>query len=392
MSIRELINRNLDDIRQSLFDRINDKQDEYAAKGWLPIRLNLNKGVVRGMIELWAWGLYQLYQFMAVVLGQAFASTASGRWLDMHCRQVGIFRKGATRARGVIYFTREEATGNVPIAAGRVVKTKPDGSGQVYRFVTLEDVVLADGSLQVGAEVEAEEYGQGSNVTAGQISEIVTVVSGVDGVENRADWLTAEGVDAEDDASLRERYVLAWMGLSGCTKHAYEAWARSVDGVVAATVLDQHPRGQGTIDVVLKGAAGLPTQALIDEVSAVIHGTGNDDEMKPINDDVMVKAPAPVEVTIALELVLTHGTASDIEADAENRLRAMFEQDALVDDVPPLQIGQDVTLDLLRWAVVSVDGVKKVNLTSPAQDVAVPDDGLAILQALTVSSAWASEA
>jgi phage-related baseplate assembly protein len=114
--------------------------------------------------------------------------------------------------------------------------------------------------------------------------------------------------------------------------------------------------------------------------------------MKPINDDVIVKAPTPVDVTIVLELVLTHGTVSDIEAEAENRLRAMFEQAASADDVPPLRIGQDVTLDLLRWAVVAVDGVKKVNLTDPAQDVAVPDDGLAILQALTVSSVWASEA
>ncbi|OQY20070.1 MAG: baseplate J family protein [Desulfobacteraceae bacterium 4572_35.1] len=392
MLIRELVNRSLDEIRQSLFDRINDKQEEYAAKGWLPNRLNLNKGIVRGLIEIWAWGLYQLYQFLAVVLKQAFADSATGPWLDLHCKQVDVYRKVATKAKGLIYLMRVDPVGNVPLQAGRIVRTLPDGMGQVYRFVTVADVVLIDGETEIAVEVIAEEYGQGGNVTTGQICEIVTTIDGIDTVENRADWLSSEGTNAELDPPLFERYTLAWTGLNGATKHAYEAWARSVTGVVAATILDQHPRGQGTVDVVLKGAAGMPTQALIDEVDTVIKGTGNGDEKQPINDDVLVKSPTPINVTIVAELVLTHGAPVDIEAQAEARVRAMFEQVENVSDVPPLKIGQDLPLDLLRWAVLAVDGVKKVNITSPAVDVEVAGDGLAVLQAVTLTSTWASEA
>jgi len=392
MSIRELINRSLEEIRQSLFDYLNAKQDEYAAKGWLPIRLNLNKGVVRGLIELWSWGLYQLYQFLAVVLRQAFPDTATGGWLDLHCKQVGVTRKAATKAVGTVYFTRTDTAGNVPISAGRIVKTPPDGTGTVYRFVTLEDVVLADGLAEVAVQVEAEEYGQGANVTVSQISEIVTVINGVDAVENRADWLTTEGADEELDDALRARYVLAWKGLNGCTKHAYESWALSVNGVVAAKILDQHPRGQGTVDVVIKGTAGLPTQTLLDAVDQEILGTDNDDEKQPVNDDVLVKAPTPVYVDVDIDLVLLYGTADEVVSEAQSRLRALFETVDDIDDVPPLEIGQDVPLDLLRWAVMSIDGVKQLTVTAPSADVTVDNDGLALLQSINVTSTWAVEA
>lgn len=58
------LSKSIGDIRSGLFARIEAVQDEYAAKGWLPARLNLNKGIARGFIELFAWGLWQLYNFL----------------------------------------------------------------------------------------------------------------------------------------------------------------------------------------------------------------------------------------------------------------------------------------------------------------------------------------
>jgi hypothetical protein len=54
------VSKTLDQIRAELFGHIEAVQNEYAAKGWLPVRLNLNKGVVRGILELVCWGLWQL--------------------------------------------------------------------------------------------------------------------------------------------------------------------------------------------------------------------------------------------------------------------------------------------------------------------------------------------
>jgi len=389
MSIQELVSRSLDEIRQSLFDRLAAKQEEYAAKGWLPIRLNLNKGIVRGLIELWAWGLWQLYQFLGTVLVQAFPDTATGLWLDLHCRQVGVTRRRATKARGTVYFTRTGMTGNVPISAGRIVKTKPDGAGRVYRFITVADAVLPDGASEIAVTVEAEEFGATANVTAGQISEISTVITGVDGVENRAGWLASEGADEESDDSLRLRYQLAWMALSGCTKYAYEAWAREVTGVVEVKILDQHPRGEGTLDVVIIGSGGIPTEALLDAVRANILGTGVGDEKNPINDDVQVKGPTPVNVTYEAELELTGGTPSDIVAEAENRVRALFAAIPTIAGISSLGVGQDATRDRLNWAVM-LPMVKRVN--TDFVDVSIPQDGIAVLAGVTITWAWASEA
>lgn len=374
-----LVNKTLESIRISLFGRIEAVQAEDA----LPRPLNLNRGPVRGLIELWAWGLYQLYQFLDFVLKQAFPSTATGLWLDMHGRQVGIERKKTTKAKGDAVFFRSGSSGNVPIEAGSVIRTPPDGLGNVYRFVTLADAVLQDGENEVLVSVESESYGRAGNVTSGQICEMASVIPGVDGVINRSGWLASEAIDEEDDESLRLRYQLAWSAINGCTRYAYESWARSVTGVTGVKIMDNHPRGQGTVDVVIRGAAGLPTVDLINAVKAVVYSK------KPINDDVLVKGPASFPVTITGEIELTGGNPPEIRLMAENRIRALF-SGAVVKDVTPLEIGQDVTRDLLTFLVLgSGSGIKKVNWTSPVSDTGIPDDGLGVLESLTLTWKWA---
>lgn len=61
MAIR--LDKDISDLRSSQFGHIEDVQSEYQSKGWLPSRLNLNKGIVRGMIEMFCWGQWQLYNF-----------------------------------------------------------------------------------------------------------------------------------------------------------------------------------------------------------------------------------------------------------------------------------------------------------------------------------------
>ncbi len=175
----------LGDIRAGLFARIEQVQDEYAAKGWLPGRLNLNKGVVRGLIELFAWGLWQLYQLLETVHRQAVPLDATGDWLSLHASQIDETRKAATKAVGNILFLRSEtASGNIRIPAGRIVRTRTDGEGNVYRYVTTAVAVLPEGQTSVAVPVEAEEYGAASNAAQGQICELATPVPGIGGVTN----------------------------------------------------------------------------------------------------------------------------------------------------------------------------------------------------------------
>lgn len=382
MSIR--LSKDISEIRAGLFERIEAVQDEYAARGWLPARLNLNKGIVRGIIELFAWGLWQLYKFLEVVHKQAIPLEATGEWLDTHAAQVDESRKSATKARGNVLFLRGDGTGNIRIPAGRIVRTLPDGNGDIYRYVTDELAVLPEGASSVAVPATAEEYGQGANAAVGQICELVTPVEGISGVTNAADWLLEEGADAENDASLQRRYVLAWQSKAGVTRAAYEAAALSVPGVVDVYVADQHPRGEGTVDVVVMGTAGMPTASLLADVRAAL------DAAIVINHDLLVKAPEPVNVTVRAVLELLSGDADAIRAEAESWVRSMF---SYGDDpaIPRFSIGRDVVRDRLASGLVSLAGVKRIRWESPAEDVEIPAGGLAVLTSLELETVWVSE-
>lgn len=381
------ISRTIDDIRSELYLRLEAVQDSYAAKGWLPRRLNLNKGVVRGLIELFAWGQFQLYTLLQIVLKQAIPYYATSRWADIHAQSVGLPRREATKAFGLVRFVRNpEHTGNVLIRAGRIVRTLPDGAGEVYRYVTAEDAVLPADAEYVEVPVESESYGASANASAGMICELATPVPGVSGVSNVRGWLTSEGADAETDEQLMERYRLRWAANNGCTKYAYIDWALSVPGVMSVAILDQHPRGQGTVDIVVRGSAIIPTEALLARVREAIAPN------TPINDDWLVKGPTPVAVTLSGTLEYVTGDPELLVSTAANRLRALFADASAYTDITPLQIGQDVTLSLLAHVVMGVEGVKSVRWAAPVADIIVDKAGMAVLESLSLRAVQVGEA
>lgn len=247
--------------------------------------------------------------------------------------------------------------------------------------------MLPAGTDFVDVLVEAEDYGAAANASAGQICELVTPVAGISGVTNPAGWLESEGANEESDAQLQERIALQWQANNGCTKHAYKAWALSVPGVTSVSILDRHPRGQGTVDVVVRGADVLPTAALLDKVRAAIA------PHTPINDDWLVKSPVPVAALIDGEIEYVSGDPEAIKVQAENRLRALFAETSPLEGVAALQIGQDLTWDLLTHTVMAIDGVKRVTWKAPAADLlVVPDDGVARLESLNLRTVMAEEA
>ena len=381
------ISRTIDDIRAELYAHIADVQDEYAAKGWLPARLNLNKGVVRGIIEIQAWGVWQIYNLLEKVMRQAFPLYATGEWLDVHCAQIDAQRKSATKARGMVTFLRAEgANGNVKILAGRIVRTTPDGLGNIYRYVTLADAVLPAGASGVDVLCEAEEYGALPNAGPGQIAELVTPVAGISGVSNAAGWLTAEGANEESDAECQRRYALSWEALGGVVSAKYKAVTLGVKGVADVAVADQHPRGEGTIDVIVKGTAGIPTEHLLDEVRAAL------ERHIVINHDLLVKGPTLVPVAVAFALEILTGDPAATVLAAENYVRAVFSGSNPA--VSGLGVGQDVIRDRLAVGVISLSGVKRIIWGGDLADgdITVPLDGLAILGSVAVAFSWVNEA
>lgn len=377
------LSRSIDDIRASLYTHIDAVQDSFVVNGWLPQRLNLNKGVIRGCIEIFAWGIWQIYTLLGKILPQLFPQFASDEWLDLHLESVGLTPKQATKAIGIVRFYRHEtALGNISIPNGRIVKTAPDGKGDIYRYITTEQAVILDGESFVDIPVIAEEYGAGANAGVGQICELVTATAGVSKVTNTSDWLTSEGAEKESNASARERIRLRWMANNGCTKYAYKLWALSVAGVISVEILDKHPRGQGTVGIVVRGSAILPTEALLDRVREAIRPEA------PINDEWYVIAPTANTITVqgCLHYVAGQADPSLLIREAELRIHSLFAESSKYAEITPIEIGQDVPIDLLTATVMGVQGVKSVTWLSPTSDVKVAKDGMAVLTNLSFST------
>jgi len=372
-----------------VFGRVSEVHDEYIAKGWLPREMNLNKGAVRGILEVVSWCLHQVYLVLADQVRLGIPSESDGAWLDIHADQVEAPRQAMGKAKGTVHFTREASSGNISIAKGRIVRSEPDGTGRVHRFVTTEDAVMPNGQEEVAVPVESEDYGASANVTPGQISLIVTPIPGVDAVTNRSGWLLTEGVDKESDPNLKQRYSLQWKGNDGYSSNAYERWARSVSGVLDVAVNDQHPRGQGTVDIVIRGMAGMPTEELLIKVREAIAPNAHQ------NDDWMVLAPSPFNVAMSLVLHLKpEAVWEDVRPKVDAAIRNLFAKpDASAEEAYMFGVGEDMTQDRVVGAIMKASSsIKEVEWVAPTSSIAVGKSGLAILTGLTLNHVMAPEA
>jgi uncharacterized phage protein gp47/JayE len=182
-----------------------------------------------------------------------------------------------------------------------IFATLPDATGRVLRFRVKNSTPVISGTNDV--TVYAEGVGSEYNVTAGRISQVVTVQSFITGITNNADSLQVAGVDLETDENLRERCLLAFAGISqGGIWRNYVLWSREVPGIVKVSVDDNNPRGAGTCNVYIAQATGNPTVAQLSAANAISQAR------RPINSDVQVLAPSSVPVNITVTINVKSGT------------------------------------------------------------------------------------
>jgi uncharacterized phage protein gp47/JayE len=320
---------------------------------------------IRNLLEVIAAPIAELYQLVQTVTSQAWIQTATGEWLDLKTQEVGIVRNPAVKAQIYLTFSKNSpAAQNITIPANTICKTLKDAQGQEFRFYTMEEGILEQGQSEAVVLSEAEEAGAAYNVGPETITKIVTAVSGIDAVTNidiseHQGYLKREGSDPESDEQLRQRAIGVWetLGLGG-DRTAYQTWALSVPGVVAATVLDDFPFGPGTVGVVIVGADGAPTPQLLNEVYQYIK------IRKPLTADVRILGPEITSVDLSLEVTrFANADPQTIEAD----ILAAVENFA-----SNLQLGEGLILSRLINHLMEVDGVYNVKILLPEKDVLAP--------------------
>ena len=313
-------------------------------------------------------------QFLRNFLNNAFVTHASGAWLDLKATDYSKKRKKAQKAQGLVTVSRTDAEGDaVKIEKGHVFKTKKDINGEELRFFVLEATVLQQGARAVDVLVEAEMEGSRYNVPEGQITRSLTFLNGIDELTNGADWITREGSDTEDDDGLKTRTLRSWSELAARPiEDTFINAAESVPGVLFAQADCQHPRGQGTVDVIVTGTAGEATEGLLDAVREAV------DKIAGPYDNILVKSsvvvPQDIEVVVATD---------DVSDDAEGKVASVLTELLAVRKGRKFY---ELTLSDINHAIrSSYTAATNVSVTTPAQDIKLDKDKVITLGAVTVT-------
>ena len=314
--------------------------------------------------------------FLRAFLNNAFVTHASGAWLDLKATDYSKKRKKAQKAQGLVTVSRTDVEGDaVKIEKGHVFKTKKDINGEELRFFVLEATVLQQGARAVDVLVEAEMEGSRYNVPEGQITRSLTFLNGIDEITNGAGWITREGSDTEDDDGLKTRTLRSWSELAARPiEDTFINAAESVPGVLFAQADCQHPRGQGTVDVIVTGTAGEATEGLLDAVQEAV------DKIAGPYDNILVKSSVVVPQDI--EVVVT---TDDVSDDAEIKGKVA----SVLTELLAVRKGRkfyELTISDINHAIrSSYTAATNVSVTTPAQDVKLDKDKVITLGAVTVT-------
>lgn len=310
------------------------------------------------------------------ILNNMFVSHASGTWLDLKLADYGKKRKKAQKARGYVTVKRSGEGDAIKIPKGHVFKTETDINGEELRFFVTENTVLQKGASSVDVIVEAEKEGSRYNVPPGQISKTLVYLGELDSISNGEDWIIREGSDTEDDESFRGRGLRSWAELSQrAIEDSFINAAESVAGVLFAQADCAHPRGQGTVDVIVTGTAGEATEGLLKEVRAAV------DKIAGPYDNILVKSSQNIEQDIAV--TVTIGDAALTDEEVERRVEAILTELLAVRKRRKLN---ELNLSDINHAIrEGLSSATNVKITTPGDDVLLTKDKVITLGAVTVT-------
>ena len=332
-------------------------------------------GVVYTLLMIPLRVYIELRELARVILNQMFVTHATGSWLDLKVKDYSKTRKAAQKTQGVVTVSRMDMDGEaVKIPKGHIFKTAKDINGEELRFFALKAAILQKGAHSVDVPVEAEAEGTRYNVPQEQITRTLTYLGEVK-IGNGKDWITREGSDTEDDESLRTRTLRSWSELAQrAIEDTYINTAEAVPGVLFAQADCTHPRGQGTVDVIVTGTAGEATDALLEAVRVEV------DKIAGPYDNILVKS----SITVTQDISVTV-TTSDLLTDEEiaNKVTALLTELMAVRKGRKLN---ELTLSDINHAIRSgYSAATNAEISTPAQDIKLEKDKVITLGAVTVA-------
>ena len=330
---------------------------------------NFNKGgIFYIIIRIFVLIYIDIKRLARSIINNLFIKHAEGDWLEIKVADVGKKRKEAIKTRGYVTLYRDDYQNALQITKGHMFKTLPDVNGKELKFYVLDTTVIGAGEKSGKVLVEAESPGTGYNVSTGKITLSMIHLVGVVSVSNEEGWLYEEGADIEDLEDLRTRAEDAWSELAErTTDEKLINVSKKVSGVLDVRVDAQHPRGQGTTDIIITSTSGEATQELLKKVeNATAYLKGN-------YDDFLYKSSTIVNVDIKLTLYIAKDASTDgVQQTAEKTIEK-FMQLSSREELNCLY------MDDIRYALKSdIETYKRAEISSPDGDIEL-DKGKVIM-------------
>lgn len=305
----------------------------------------------------------ELKELARVIVNSCFIKHAEGDWLKIKAADYSKQQKEAKAAKGYVTIYRNEYNNALQVTKGHCFKTEPDAGGKELKFYCCENTVIDAGEPVGRVLVEAEAPGTYYNIAPGRISISMIHLDGMDYVTNEEDWLFEEGAEEEDLEDLRDRCMSSWAELATRTiEEKLRNAAKSVPSVLDAWIDAQHPRGQGTVDVIVTGAAGEASPELIRRVGEAI------EPLKGNYEDYLVKSSEVVRQAFELVVYLAEDAATDgVDAQAAK----------LIEEMMALTRGEMNTLyrdSIIQVLSTKIDNYRKTDILQPSEDMLLGQD------------------
>ncbi|MBN4062738.1 baseplate J/gp47 family protein, partial [Alkaliphilus sp. AH-315-G20] len=153
----------------------------------------------------------------------------------------------------------------------------------------------------------------------------------------------------------------------------YRTVCEAVPGVLFATVDDMHPRGQGTVDIIITSTAGEATQILLDEVKLEA------EKIRAPHDNLLVKSAQAVTQNVSVSIyipILTDVTG--IENKVVSIIADAFKM------TKERKLNELYIADLIFALKKEISILRNVKITTPAGDVILQNDKVIVLGSVTV--------
>ncbi|WP_336331650.1 baseplate J/gp47 family protein [Pseudomonas putida] len=295
-----------------------------------------------------------LYQHQAWLYRQIFPDTADEAELLHHAGNRNIRQRSAVAATGTVQLS---GTSGITLSAGSVLKHVASGA-----LLNTTAVAKLDASGAAPVSVVAQAVGVSMNGLSGPVM-LTSPPLGIDAMA-AINVPLAGGSDIESPASVLVRLLeLLRNPPAGGADYDYKRWALEVDGVASATVLPKR-RGPNTVDVVITGENGAPSDLVIAACAARI------EEVRPVTAEVFVYAPLirTLNATANIELVSGYKLA-----DVQKAAQAAYNE-----ELRALEPNVGFKRNRIGTILGNLAGVADYNVLTPTANVTPTDVANAI--------------